>query len=36
MIKTNPKIKLNFLDFANPKRRQKEYAIYSSENYPIA
>jgi GH24 family phage-related lysozyme (muramidase) len=34
--KTNPKIKPNFLDFANLKRRQKEYAIYSSGNYPIA
>jgi GH24 family phage-related lysozyme (muramidase) len=34
--KTNPKIKPNFLDFANQKRRQKEYAIYSSGNYDIA
>lgn len=33
--KTNPKIKPNFLDFANQKRRQKEYAIYSSGNYDI-
>jgi GH24 family phage-related lysozyme (muramidase) len=34
--KTNPKIKPNFLDFANQKRRQKEYDIYSNGNYGIA
>lgn len=34
--KTNPKIEPNFLDFANKKRREKEYAIYSSGNYDIA
>ena len=34
--KTNPKIEPNFLDFANKKRREKEYSIYSSGNYDIA
>lgn len=34
--KTNPNIKPNFLDFANQKRRKKEYAIYSTGNYDIA
>ena len=34
--KTNPNIKPNFLDFANQKRRKKEYVIYSTGNYDIA
>ena len=31
--KTNPKIQPNWLDFANAKRRQKEFEIYSNANY---
>lgn len=31
--KTNSKIKPNWLDFANAKRRQKEFEIYSNANY---
>lgn len=34
--KTNPKIKPNFLDFANAKRRTDEFGIYHSGNYPTA
>jgi hypothetical protein len=34
--KTNPKIKPNFLDFANADRRADEFAIYHDGNYPTA
>lgn len=30
---TNPNIEINFLDFANIKRRKKEFEIYSNGNY---
>lgn len=33
--KTNPKIKPNFVDFANRKRREKEFNIYSNSNYQM-
>jgi GH24 family phage-related lysozyme (muramidase) len=34
--KTNPKIKPNFLDFANADRRADEFGIYHDGNYPTA